>query len=301
VKATLFVCVPVLAIALATATISTSRRELQLLPGVSNGGRVAQLAAKPDGTWSLLLLADVQGGAAYLPGIVKAAAASGVSALVIAGDLSRGSGHLQLATRELRSAAPFPVPLFAVPGNHDVKTGDDRELFERCFGSREFAFRIGDTLVMGLDATRPEEELASLRQQLARARAEHLRVVIVRHFPVWKGAPGTPNRRFLEAIRGHDVAMVLSGHGHAPSVDEVGGVQFVVAPASGDRSEGQGQTPVSYLIVRWTGTAFRIERHDRLRINRLDLRSAVDHLVLVHALSLTSRSALERLRSGRVS
>jgi hypothetical protein len=285
-----FALLPVFRIALPALVPLASGEELERLPGVANAARGIRLPTRPDGTWSLMFFGDVQDGFPYLPATLDRATALGVAAIAIGGDVSQGAGHLRLATRELRGHPPR-VPLFAVPGNHDVKTNADRALFERSFGSTGFEFHIGDALVLGLDCTEPDEELRLLREKLDEADKRGEQVVIVRHFPVWRGSPGTPDGRFIAAIRRRRVRLVLSGHGHNPSLDVVDGVQFVVTPAMGDRSEGQGQTPLSYLLVQWDGQGFRVERHDRFRSNRLDLLSAVDHLLLAHAIPLISPRA----------
>jgi predicted phosphodiesterase len=277
--------------------VAISREELALLPGVANRARGIRLPTRSDGTWSLMFFGDVQGGFTYLPSTLDSAAALGVAAIAVGGDVSRGTGHLHLATRELRGHPPR-VPLFAVAGNHDVKTDADRALFERSFGSTGFEFHIGDTLVLGLDCTEREQELRLLRENLDEADKRGEQVVIVRHFPVWRGSPGAPDGRLMEEIRGRRVRLVLSGHGHTPSLDVVDGIQFVVTPAMGDRSEGQGQTPLSYLLVHWDGSQFRVERHDRFRSNALDLRSAVDHLLLAHAVPLISPPARTAFAAG---
>jgi hypothetical protein len=160
----------------------------------------------------------------------------------------------------------------------------DRREFERAFGGAEFEFRIGRHVFVGLDATRPGRELELLREALRRTRAMGESLVLVRHYPVLRGSPRAPDPEILEAIRDQDVPLVLTGHGHAPRIDRWGRTLFVVAPATGDRSERQGQTPVSDLLVRWTGSEFRIERHDRMRRNAVDLRAEFEHLLFAHLL-----------------
>ena len=239
--------------------------------------------------WSVQILADIQDGFLYLPRVLAEGEALGVDAVVVAGDLARGDGgdHLSLLLRQL-ALHPPQVPLFAVPGNHDTVRPVDRQRFVRCFGATEFEFRIGHTWFVGLDSTRgfTKSDRDRLQARIAHAERGGERVVVVRHHSPLPSPDPRENpyaSEELTALLEHpSVAFVLSGHAHHWSAAERRGVRFVVAPPSGDRSHGQGQTAISYLVLRWTGTQFELEHRQFFRSNWLELEAALQHVILAH-------------------
>jgi len=238
--------------------------------------------------WSVQILADIQDGFLYVPEILRQGRDLDVDAVILAGDLARGNGgdHLALLTRQLERN-PLRVPLFAVPGNHDTVRRVDRRNFEATFGASEFEFKIGHTTFVGLDSSQGPlpGELRRVRDAIERARPRGERVVVVRHH---SPLPSPENPYSSDALASllcdPVVAVVISGHAHRWEFQEREGVRFVVAPPSGDRSHGQGQTPISYLIVHWTGERYELEHRQMFRSNATELRSAIAHVVQGHLL-----------------
>lgn len=255
--------------------------------GATNGHAV-EVPAAADGSWAVQILADIQDGFRYLPQILSEGAEHGARAVVIAGDLQRGDGgrHIDLVLRELRQRGAR-VPLFAVPGNHDAMTASDRQAFQAAFGGDVFEFRIGSTWFEGLDSTNPggfEAERTRLQSRIAQASRAGESVVVVRHHSPLRDVGGIADDALLEVLRDPSVAFVIAGHAHTSRVDRIGTTRFVVAPPSGDRSHGQGQTLVSYLILRSDGTRLTLELHQLSRRNRIDAQCAWTHAWLVHVL-----------------
>jgi Icc-related predicted phosphoesterase len=241
-----------------------------------------------DGSWAVQILADIQDGFHYLPELLTDGARLGARAVVIAGDLQRGDGgrHLGLVVRELRQHGTS-APIFVVPGNHDAMTQADRDAFEAAFGASVFEFRIGSTWFEGLDSTNPasfEAERRRLRARIGQAARAGESVVVVRHHSPLRDVGGLADDALLEVLRDPSVAFVIAGHGHTSRVDRVGSTRFVVAPPSGDRSHGQGQTSVSYLMLRARGGRLSLELHQFSRRNGVDARCAWTHAWLVHIL-----------------
>ncbi len=262
----------------------------------AGNGRVTEVPAAADGSWSVQVLADIQDGFSYLPRILSEGEQFGARAVIIAGDLQRGDGgrHLGLVLRELRNHASH-VPLFAVPGNHDAMSSSDRAAFEAAFGTSEFEFRIGSTWFEGLDSTNPATfaaQRARVSTRIEQATRSGQRVVAIRHHWPLRDAGGLPDDELAEVLRNPTVAFVIAGHAHTSRVDRIGGTRFVVAPPSGDRSHGQGQTAVSYLLIRATPAGeLSLELHQFNRDNLLDAKSTWMHAWLVHVLPLLGRGA----------
>jgi Icc-related predicted phosphoesterase len=253
--------------------------------GVGNAS-LREVPAASDGSWAVQILADIQDGFPYLQRIVREGAEQGARAIVVAGDLQRGDGgrHLGLVLRELHRRET-QAPLFVVPGNHDAMTPADRAAFEAAFGGDRFEFRIGSTWFVGLDSTDSAgfaEERRRLRTRIAAAAEAGENVVVVRHHSPLSDVGGLADAELLHLLEHPSVAFVIAGHAHTSRVDRIGATRFVVAPPSGDRSHGQGQTAVSYLMLRSSGGRLRLELHQFSRQNRVDAESAWTHAWLVH-------------------
>ena len=248
--------------------------------------RIERGASEP---WSVQILADIQDGFLYLPRILSEGQSLGVDAVVVAGDLARGGGgdHLSLLLRQLELHPPS-APLFVVPGNHDTIHDRDRERFVRCFGATEFEFEIGQTRFIGLDSTLETSpaQVKRVSRQLANARRLRQGVVVVRHHsPLPSADPGENPRSSPELARlltDPSVRFVVSGHAHHWQLDRRRDTRFLIAPPSGDRSHGQGQTPISFLVLRWTGTRLELERYEFFRDNWIELTTAAQHVLLGH-------------------
>ena len=269
--------------------------------------RVRRIERLPSEPWSVQILADIQDGFLYLPRILSEGRSLGVDAVVVAGDLARGGGgdHLSLLLRQLELHPPS-VPLFVVPGNHDTVRARDRERFVHCFGAAEFEFEIGQTRFIGLDSTvdTGPAQVRQVARQLANARRLDQGVVVVRHHsPLPSDDPGENTRSSPELARlltHSKVRFVVSGHAHSWQLDQQGDTRFLIAPASGDRSHGQGQTPISFLILRWTGTRLELERYEHFRSNWIELTTAFQHVFLGHVTPGAARLLSQLELPGRL-
>lgn len=267
---------------------------------VAGNAVLSDLGADDSEPWSVLILADVQNGFHYLPDIFQRDMPRNLRAIVCLGDLSANHDevHMQLPVRELL-ATPPPAPFFVVPGNHDIRGEEGRDCFVRWFGATTFEFRIGSTCFLGVDnADGPLEEraLARLEERLAAASGRGQRVVLCMHRDIidWEEketVPGTEarNSKLLELVKRHDVCFVLAGHHHQPHDETRDGTRFVIAPASGHRDHERGQNPISFLILRWNGASFALERQLFCRRNTTELAGRFLYLSQVFVQPLLNR------------
>ena len=186
----------------AAAALSIDAEGPDALPGVGNVS-IHELQPANDDSWSVLILADVQGGFHYLPEIFARGAAWKPNAVIVLGDLSNDPDRerMQLPVRTLRRHPP-PAPLFVVPGNHDIDGEKGRQDFLRWFGSTTFDLRIGRTRLLGAnnaDGPLAPAALAELGAKLAEAASRgqqtilcfHRDIVDWRASPVWRRSRGT--------------------------------------------------------------------------------------------------------------
>ncbi len=260
-------------------------------PGAANA-TVHELPGDDAAPWNLLVVSDIQEGFPYLPRILREGAALRPSAVIVLGDvaITHDEEHLALPVRMMRRA-PVPAPLFAIPGNHDIKGGEGAEAFVRRFGADRFDFRIGRTRFLGLnnaDGVLTDVALAELDRRLGKAGEDGERVVLCVHrnlidLDEHHGYVEESNRPLLDILLARRVPLVLGGHWHEFRDVTRGATRFVVAPPSGDRSLETGQDLVSWFILRWTGSefAFDVESFERRNADELEghfLRMALVHL-----------------------
>jgi 3',5'-cyclic-AMP phosphodiesterase len=161
-------------------------------------------------------------------------------AVLVSGDLAdQGRPDEYAAVRE--RLAPLPMPVHAIPGNHD-----DRDAFTAAFGAPHWAVRCGplrlvgcDSLVAGSEAGRlGDEQLAWLDAELGSDTTPT--VVAMHHPPMVTGIDPVDAARLADADALRDVLgphphvrLVVTGHAHraiaAPGVFVCPGVNLQTA------------------------------------------------------------------------
>jgi len=144
--------------------------------------------------------------------------------------------------------------LFAVLGNHDVRSGTgDAQLEALGMPGRWYAVERGDMLGIALDSTRPTDpvQLAWLEETLAGSDATW-KLVGFHHPPYSSGVHGSDEAvraAFVPLFERYGVQLVFSGHEHDyQRSDPINGVTYIVTGA-GSRTRPTGRddfTAVSY-------------------------------------------------------
>jgi 3',5'-cyclic AMP phosphodiesterase CpdA len=164
----------------------------------------------------------------------------GPELVIVSGDLthrSRPDQHEGAADflRELRR------PLLVVPGNHDIPSWASLgrftrpfDEFERQWERTEPVYRSEQILAVGLNSVRPwrhqsgaiaERQLLRVAEEMARAPAGALRVVVLHHhllgapWRTWK-PPLSRRTRVLARLVDAGAELVLAGHVHQSAVSE---------------------------------------------------------------------------------
>jgi len=198
----------------------------------------------------------------------------GPDLIVASGDLTHRAKREQHARAAsfLRSLGP---PLVAVPGNHDIPppfrgrfTRPFRE-FEALWETTEPLLSADGIYVVGLNSVRPwrhqsggirERQIARTREQLGRAPADALRVVVLHHHLIgapWRSRkkPVSHRNAVLGGLVDAGAELILAGHIHQATISErhefevvrgeVRGVTVSIAPGLGQprprrRGEARG-------------------------------------------------------------
>jgi 3',5'-cyclic AMP phosphodiesterase CpdA len=214
----------------------------------------AHVTGDAEGTWKVFHRTEERLRAAV-------AASADVDALVLAGDLTKDGAPGEFETVE-GILGDAPVPVVAVPGNHDVpKTFDDHDTppvtaFAESFAPDGLPFvrRVGGVDLVGLDsATLPDGSLAASHdgavssEQLSWVRetvSPDVPTVAVFHHPAMDVREHVPRfstsdhlvLRNASAVRAAladaGVDLAVSGHVHWPAASRLDGVTHLTAPAA---------------------------------------------------------------------
>ncbi|MCP1314550.1 metallophosphoesterase [Halomonas sp. 707D7] len=153
-------------------------------------------------------------------------------AVVISGDLADG-GTPQDYQALARLLAPLPMPVLAVPGNHDRRDAMRAGLGSRLAGLYDGPFlnarlELPGATLLGLDSVVPGKPHGALcRQRLAwlageLASAQPLTLLVMHHPPLVTGNPHwdpfslIEGREALAAVLGQTPTRILCGHIHQP-------------------------------------------------------------------------------------
>lgn len=166
--------------------------------------------------------------------IQQIAADPGVQFLLHVGDTTNLGGKAELqALQALHTELGLTIPVYAVPGNHDIKADTQQAAFQDTFGAIPRSVDVGNVHLILLDnADRkngfPEAELAWLEKDLAdsptRQRADSLTILAYHRpfaYPLAElfGDDETKtsrqsNERFLAILAKYPVQHVFTGHIH---------------------------------------------------------------------------------------
>lgn len=196
----------------------------------------------------LVFLGDLQRGVLDTVGpLAEVLRETGADLLVSSGDLvSHGEAPYYGIVLEAFGRAGIETPVRVVPGNHDLlprRSKDDRiggALFERHFGPRHWACRLGPVLLVGLDVGADwllEPQLPWLERTLAEAAGTPW--ICVAHRPPWyfdapERAPYGDLAPLLPVLEGRPPLLVVAGHLHDYRDETVNGVRYVVNAHGGD-------------------------------------------------------------------
>ena len=139
-----------------------------------------------------------------------------------------------------RSIANFKIPLFNLPGNHDVQSGQGLAHYHHYLGPNYYSFNAGDCHFVLLDSVRFDQP--AQQQWIARdlaAAPPGATLIFAFHF--------LPTQKQLEYLADLGAAAIISGHWHGNRVRESHGVLDINTPPL--RFGGIDRHPRSFRIV----------------------------------------------------
>jgi hypothetical protein len=199
-----------------------------------------------------LIPADGWDGADLPAALAQLTAAPGLRFAAVLGDLSQSAFPDELATVRAALAAT-PVPVLAVPGNHDWY--DLGDAYRRTFGPAQYSVEVPGAHVVVWNGNLADEEIVGfLTRDLASARAEV--VIALGH--------QSPSDALAEAMARLGVTHIYSGHWHArrwlrrgPTLQEWG-----VPPLTMGGVDG---SPAGFALVTKTVDDLAVTTHATVR------------------------------------
>ena len=231
--------------------------DLTAIPFINNSDNIQWLQEQPSAeSFSFLVLGDIQAGYRNLSRLLKTTSVPCAFA-VQTGDLMSHAdqGHYRLALYELKKS-DLQMPLFVVPGNHDVKGNPG--LFDIYFKLKQFYFVWSGCLFIFLDNSlgAPYDILFQFLEETLKEHQEKVRwTFIFIHRPPIDWEHGEPHpelknySRFFEIQKTYKIDYVFSGHLHDYRVHELDGTRYI---SNGLESDQKGRTgnETYYTVVK---------------------------------------------------
>ncbi len=180
------------------------------------------------------------------------------------------SGHYRLFLNKL-ARCRLSVPLFIVPGNHDVKN-DHENLFGTYFGARKYWFEYGNALFIVVDTSRggwDDEKSDWLRKVLQSHRGGNRHAFLFMHqLPLERGTRENrieySDARLGKLIEEYNINYVFSGHWHEYLHEARHGTTFVINGEDDDFNTRKAGAPFCYNLIQ-VGNATIGERREDLQ------------------------------------
>ena len=198
--------------------------------------------------------------------------------VIVTGDLvNRPADPAQVAElKRIIAKLDKSIPLYSVPGNHDIGNECSRELlrtWRKAFGRDHYSFRSGSLYAIVLNTvlmTAPAEcakEAAQqetwFEQELAKARRARARHVIVfQHHPLFVKNPAEPDsyhnvstlarQRYLALLNPSTVSHVFAGHLHYNVEEQADRIKMVT---TGPVGKPLGGALSGVRIVKFSGSS----------------------------------------------
>ncbi|MBN1699990.1 MAG: metallophosphoesterase [Spirochaetales bacterium] len=164
---------------------------------------------------------------------------------------------------------PVPVPVFLVPGNHDIwsplsetiwyqKTGRNPNY---SFTHRHVHFTVLDTSRWESGETLPETTITWLKEDLAKNKTAPLTIVFY-HKPFWYTTLRFEKKDMLHDIcREYGVDAVFNGHLHIYHAAEYDGIRYTIVGSSGGSLKEYGSSRDNffhYAVVDIEGNEIKV-------------------------------------------
>jgi Icc protein len=230
-------------------------------------GRSSEVSAD---SFRFAFVTDSHKGWGVFKPIMKEIARDGYSLVIHGGDLVAQSkeNRYRFFFREL-AEVKGEIPLFFVPGNHDVYDKSNTyslENFHKYCGPDHYWFLWGEIAFVVLNDARsaiPEDQFNWLERTLRKLRGTVTHIFVFMHVPPFDPRSGQnyclhkkDGKQFMALMEKYGVAYVFSGHLHCYFRKVIKGVTYVGGPSAGGTPRC---TPPSYGYIHITVNGEKIK------------------------------------------
>jgi predicted phosphodiesterase len=229
----------------------------EAIPFINNRNNTSWIEHQPPReSFSFLVLGDIQGGFRTLSQHIFKKSDGRYSFAIQTGDLMSHAdeGHYAQTLYEVRKSN-LHIPLFVVPGNHDIN-GKDPRLFEKYFAWKQFYFLWSNCLFIFLDNSSSPPYYSQFHWLEKTLEENHMKArrtfIFMHRGPVECGGgkahrPKDDFTPFFALLKKYRIDYVFCGHVHDYLRMELQGTMFV---ANGAESELEGFTVMpSYVTL----------------------------------------------------
>lgn len=254
-----------------------SLQELASIPFIDNSANSAWLKERaPAESYSFLVMGDIQAGYRNISSLLRTPPGQ-CSFAVQTGDLVSHAdrGHYALVLYELKKS-DLQIPLFVVPGNHDVKGNPG--LFNDYFKQKQFYFVWSNSLFIFLDnsAGAPYDRLFQFLEDTLKEYQGKVQwtFVFIHRPPVdWEhGEPRPESKnysRFFTIQKAYKMDYVFSGHLHDYRELDLDGTRYISNGLESDQ-KGRASHESYYTLVKVSPQTVITEK---VRINGTSLET----------------------------
>jgi len=212
---------------------------------------VARLQAVDPNSFTFFVLGDNKGGTATLHELLSIAKQDRPAFGAILGDIVADPEPIRhkLFCYEI-GKAELGLPLFMVPGNHDVDVNSAFTLedFEALYGPSQFCLAIGEFLMVFLTNTPPYDTGGEYLEYFERVMSEHAgqyeHIYVFAHVPPWSfdglartiGSRGAP--RLLELMKRYGAEYIFASDHHGYIKGHKDGTTHIITGGAGARLRG---------------------------------------------------------------
>lgn len=192
--------------------------------------------------------------------------------VIVTGDLvhDRANEHDVNSYIELMAKIDPAIPVYQIPGNHDIRNGkveNHTEEFIDKFGNDRFAFEYEGHKFIGINSSiiRYEsgqlepEQFEWLSSELESSKAKNEPAFVFSHIPVYVDSmeddesshsfqPGM-RRKYWDLFKANGVIAVIAGHTHFNRQNSFEGISNIITGPSSYSFEGQGKEGIRLWTV----------------------------------------------------
>jgi len=187
------------------------------------------------------VIGDTQGFTGFYEQLIANTSTKNYAFILHLGDITPFGEDSQLELFQNISKQSY-IPIFSVPGNHDIKQGNSTNEYKKYFGKPNYHFFYGGILFIALDSSYlsfSETTLIYLENLLSTY--PNCPKVIFSHVPLFDPRPDydhsnlnvSQTNRFFDIMNSHNVKIVISGHIHWYNVTKKETVNFLISGGGG--------------------------------------------------------------------